>query len=64
MTRRIRVRGIRRERIDEDKLALAFLMLARELHAGRHNDTTDTGCHDDGKATEADETAADGRSAL
>ena len=32
MARNIRVRGIRRKEIDEDKLALAFLMLAKILH--------------------------------
>ncbi len=31
MARQIRVRSIKRERIDEDKLALAFLMLAKIL---------------------------------
>lgn len=30
--RNIRVRGIRRKEIDEDKLALAFLLLAKSLH--------------------------------
>lgn len=58
MTRRIRVRGIRREEIDEDKLALAFLMLAKELHeqAQKGDD-----CHELGETMESDETAADGR---
>ncbi len=32
MTRHIRVRAIKRREVDEDKLALAFLMLARVLH--------------------------------
>jgi hypothetical protein len=32
MARQIRVRGIRRREVDEDKLALAFLMLAKVLH--------------------------------
>jgi hypothetical protein len=32
MERNIRVRGIKRKRIDEDKLALAFLLLAKVLH--------------------------------
>jgi hypothetical protein len=31
MARQIRIRSIKRERIDEDKLALAFLMLAKIL---------------------------------
>lgn len=32
MARQIRVRAIRRREVDEDKLALAFLLLARVLH--------------------------------
>ena len=32
MARNIRVRGIRRKQIDEDKLALAFLLLAKTTH--------------------------------
>lgn len=32
MTRRIRVRAIKRREVDEDKLALAFLLLAKTLH--------------------------------
>jgi hypothetical protein len=32
MERNIRVRGIKRKQIDEDKLALAFLLLAKILH--------------------------------
>ena len=32
MARSIKVRGIRRKQIDEDKLALAFLLLAKTLH--------------------------------
>jgi hypothetical protein len=32
MTRNIRVRGIKRKQIDEDKLALAFLLLAKVIH--------------------------------
>lgn len=35
MTREVRVRGIRRREIDEDKLALAFLLLAKALHEQR-----------------------------
>lgn len=31
MVRQIRVRGVRRKQIDEDKLAMAFLMLAKVL---------------------------------
>lgn len=32
MARNIRVRGIKRKQIDEDKLALAFLLLAKIIH--------------------------------
>lgn len=32
MARQIRVRAVRRREVDEDKLALAFLMLAKVLH--------------------------------
>jgi hypothetical protein len=32
MGKQIRVRAIRRREVDEDKLALAFLMLAKVLH--------------------------------
>ncbi len=32
MARNIRVRGIKRKQIDEDKLALAFLLLAKVIH--------------------------------
>jgi hypothetical protein len=32
MSRQIRVIGIKRKEIDEDKLALAFLLLAKTLH--------------------------------
>ncbi len=32
MARQIRVRAIKRREVDEDKLALAFLMLAKVLH--------------------------------
>lgn len=31
MNRQVRVRGIRRKQLDEDKLAYAFLLLARAL---------------------------------
>lgn len=31
MARHIRVKGIRRKEVDEDKLALAFLMLAKVM---------------------------------
>ena len=45
MERNIRVRGIRRKQIDEDKLALAFLLLAKILHeqeVGAENAGTET----------------------
>jgi hypothetical protein len=32
MPKRVRVRSIRRTQVDEDKLALAFLLLAKILH--------------------------------
>ena len=32
MARNIKVRGIKRKQIDEDKLALAFLLLAKIIH--------------------------------
>jgi hypothetical protein len=32
MAREIRVRAVRRKEIDEDKLAVAFLLLAKILH--------------------------------
>jgi hypothetical protein len=32
MPKRVRVRSIRRKQVDEDKLALAFLLLAKILH--------------------------------
>lgn len=32
MSKQIRVRGIRRKEVDEDKLAVAFLLLAKILH--------------------------------
>lgn len=32
MARNIKVRGVRRKQIDDDKLALAFLLLAKLLH--------------------------------
>ena len=31
MARRLRIRAIRRKEVDEDKLALAFLLLAKQL---------------------------------
>lgn len=33
MTRQLRVRGVRRKEIDEDKLAYALVLLAKELQA-------------------------------
>lgn len=56
MTRRVRIKGIRREDIDEDKLALAFLLLAREIH---HQAGVDDNCRENGDGE--DETAADGK---
>lgn len=42
MTRRVRVQGIRRKQIDEDKLALAFLLLAKAI-ANSEGDEKGTG---------------------
>ena len=48
MARNIRVRGIRRKEIDEDKLALAFLMLAKILHEQEQSDAEiERTSHDD-----------------
>jgi hypothetical protein len=45
MTRSIRVSGIKRGVVDDDKLALAFLLLAKTLHdrpvRGSERDATD-----------------------
>jgi hypothetical protein len=44
MAKQIRISGVRRKEIDEEKLALAFLLLARSLHkrALLDADTSDT----------------------
>jgi hypothetical protein len=42
MERNIWVRGIKRKQIDEDKLALAFLLLAKVLHEQDEAGTTTT----------------------
>lgn len=48
MARNIRTRGIRRKEIDEDKLALAFLMLAKILHEQEQADAeVEPTSHDD-----------------
>lgn len=36
MERDIRILGVKRKEIDEEKLALAFLLLARTLHENQH----------------------------
>ncbi len=41
MARSISVRGVRRKEVDEDKLALAFLMLAKVLHEQEHATSED-----------------------
>jgi hypothetical protein len=38
MARNIRVRAIKRREVDEDKLALAFLMLAKVIHEQERGD--------------------------
>lgn len=38
MSRDIKIKGIRRKEIDVDKLALAFLLLAKQLHDEKHQD--------------------------
>lgn len=42
MTKDVRIRGIRRKHIDEDKLALAFLMLAKVISEQRGAEPADT----------------------
>jgi hypothetical protein len=39
MGRNIRVRGVKRKEVDEDKLALAFLMLARAIQQADKQET-------------------------
>ena len=48
MKRNIRVRGIRRKQIDEDKLALAFLLLAKIIHEQKDEDAVGDECPDSG----------------
>jgi hypothetical protein len=38
MNRQVRVRGVRRKEIDEDKLALAFMLLAKTLREQQEGD--------------------------
>lgn len=38
MAKQIRVRAVRRKQIDEDKLAMAFLMLAKILDEQKSNE--------------------------
>ena len=42
MERQIRIVGIKRKEIDEEKLALAFLMLAKTLHNQHEQRETST----------------------
>lgn len=47
MARNIRIRGIKRKQIDEDKLALAFLLLAKTIHEQDEAGTaTEPAAHD------------------
>jgi len=41
MTRRLRIRAMRRKPVDEDKLALAFLLLAEQLAAADETERDD-----------------------
>jgi hypothetical protein len=45
MGRHIRVRGVRRKEIDEDKLALAFLMLAKVMRGDDEQERGEGGSH-------------------
>jgi hypothetical protein len=49
MAHNIRVRGVRRKQIDEDELALAFLLLAKVLHeqGGESENATHPAAHDE-----------------
>ena len=49
----IRVRGIRHKEVDEDKLALAFLLLAKTLHEQTHVEPTATAARPDHHEPEA-----------
>ncbi len=42
MGRQVRIKGITRKQIDEDKLALAFLLLAKVLHEQEQHDEPDS----------------------
>lgn len=44
--RNIRVRGVRRKQIDEDKLALAFLLLAKVIHEQDNADEVAPAAHE------------------
>lgn len=50
MKRAVRITGVKQKEIDEEKLALAFLLLARSMQC----DTRQAGAHDS-KASETDE---------
>lgn len=52
MARNIRVRAVRRREVDEDKLALAFLMLAKAIGEQEGSDT------DNGQVAGSDSEAA------
>jgi hypothetical protein len=55
MTRNIRVQGIKRKQIDEDKLALAFLLLAKVLHEQEEAETATKPAANDHSANQADD---------
>lgn len=54
MGKRIRVSGALRKEIDEDKLALAFLLLAKSIHEQRNSETP---ADDDGQPSAQPEAA-------
>lgn len=56
MTKSLRIKGVRRKHIDEDKIALAYLLLAKQIIADRQPD-------DDTSREGEDEKAEDGRAA-
>jgi hypothetical protein len=55
MARNIRVRGIKRKQIDEDKLALAFLLLAKVLHEQEEAEAAPKSAANDHPVNQADD---------
>lgn len=58
MKRDIRVRGVRKKQIDEDKLALAFLMLAKVICEQERSDAEQTSRESDQQPDCSDPEAA------